>query len=177
MTAAKQLRGTFRTGVHVPLPHDSGAKHVSGAAVYVDDIPEPPHTLHAALVLSPVAHGKNSAPRRDQGTQCPEHRRSHDRRGDSRVNDIAPIFPGEPLFPESLVEYAGQPVAVVAGTTLDDARASAELVELEIDPLEPILTAEEALRREFFSGPADDPGVRRRGTCAQGGAAKALGSI
>jgi xanthine dehydrogenase large subunit len=28
-------------GVHASLPHDSALRHVSGAAIYVDDIPEP----------------------------------------------------------------------------------------------------------------------------------------
>ncbi|MFX4377457.1 xanthine dehydrogenase molybdopterin binding subunit, partial [Acinetobacter baumannii] len=31
--------------------------HVSGAAPYTDDLPEPAGTLHAALGLSPLAHG------------------------------------------------------------------------------------------------------------------------
>ena len=52
-----RIPGRFTTGVHTKQPHDSARKHVAGAAPYVDDLPEPPGTLHAALVLSPVAHG------------------------------------------------------------------------------------------------------------------------
>ena len=40
-----------------PLPHESAALHVAGAAPYTDDVPELAGTLHAALGLSPVAHG------------------------------------------------------------------------------------------------------------------------
>ena len=32
-----------------PLPHDSAARHVAGEAVYVDDIPELPGTLHLSF--------------------------------------------------------------------------------------------------------------------------------
>ena len=39
------------------LPHESAALHVSGRAAYTDDLPELAGTLHAALGLSPVAHG------------------------------------------------------------------------------------------------------------------------
>ena len=39
-------------------PHESAHLHVSGAAPYTDDLPEPAGTLHAALGLSPLAHGK-----------------------------------------------------------------------------------------------------------------------
>ena len=37
--------------------HESAHLHVAGEATYVDDIRELDGTLHAALGLSPVAHG------------------------------------------------------------------------------------------------------------------------
>ena len=40
------------------LMHESARLHVTGEAVYTDDIPEVRGTLYAALVLSPVAHGE-----------------------------------------------------------------------------------------------------------------------
>ena len=39
-------------------PHESAHLHVSGEAVYVDDIPELNATLHAALGLSERAHAR-----------------------------------------------------------------------------------------------------------------------
>jgi xanthine dehydrogenase large subunit len=38
--------------------HESAALHVAGTATYIDDLPELAGTLHAALGLSPVAHGR-----------------------------------------------------------------------------------------------------------------------
>ena len=38
--------------------HDSAHLHVSGRALYADDIPLPPETLHAAFGLSSIAHGR-----------------------------------------------------------------------------------------------------------------------
>jgi len=38
------------------LPHDSAEAHVTGTALYIDDLPEPPGLLHAALALSTEAH-------------------------------------------------------------------------------------------------------------------------
>ena len=43
--------------VGLSLPHESASLHVSGRAAYTDDTPELAGTLHAALGLSPVAHG------------------------------------------------------------------------------------------------------------------------
>src|SRR5690606_20316555 len=46
------------SGVGDDRPHESAHLHVAGAAPYVDDLPELAGTLHAALGLSPVAHGR-----------------------------------------------------------------------------------------------------------------------
>jgi xanthine dehydrogenase large subunit len=40
------------------IVHESAHLHVTGEAVYTDDIPELRGTLYAALILSPVAHGE-----------------------------------------------------------------------------------------------------------------------
>ena len=44
--------------VYAPVIHDSAYKHVSGAALYVDDIPEPPGLLHCYIGPSKCAHGR-----------------------------------------------------------------------------------------------------------------------
>ena len=40
------------------IAHDSAARHVSGEAVYVDDIPELPGTLHVYVAMSERAHAR-----------------------------------------------------------------------------------------------------------------------
>ena len=45
------------TIVGAPVPHDSAALHVAGEATYTDDLPEPRGLLHAAVGVSPHAHG------------------------------------------------------------------------------------------------------------------------
>ena len=47
-----------RTASGSNKPHESARAQVAGAATYVDDIPEIKGTLHAAPILSNVAHGK-----------------------------------------------------------------------------------------------------------------------
>src|SRR4029453_5972143 len=44
----------IKGGVGVAIPHDSGALHVSGRALYTDDIPEVRGTLHAPI--GPAEH-------------------------------------------------------------------------------------------------------------------------
>src|ERR1700758_2615590 len=56
---AERERQGARVGVS--RPHESAHLHVAGEATYVDDMPELAGTLHAALGLSPVAHGRIKA--------------------------------------------------------------------------------------------------------------------
>ena len=41
---------------HDHIQHDSSIKHVTGKAVYIDDMPNLPLTLELVLVTSPHAH-------------------------------------------------------------------------------------------------------------------------
>ena len=153
MITADKVRGSFRTGITVPLPHESAAKHVAGTAAYVDDLPEPPGTLHAALVVSPIAHGRLRQIDTTTSRRSPNVVAVVTASDIPGVNDIAPMVPGEPLFAEGLAEYAGQPLAAVAALTQDEARAAAKLVDIDFEPLEPILTVEHAYRRQSLLVP------------------------
>ena len=59
--AAAALPATAATATAIvgqSLPHESAHLHVRGQAPYIDDLPETVGTLHAALGLSPLAHGR-----------------------------------------------------------------------------------------------------------------------
>ena len=147
---AQPARSSFRTGVHTALAHDSAVRHVTGAAAYIDDMPTPPGTLHAAMVLSPVAHGRLHRIDTGAALRAPGVVAVMTAADIPGRNDIGPIFPNEPLLAETLVEHHGQPVAMVAARTLDQARAAAKLVVLDIEELPPILTIEAALATRSF---------------------------
>src|SRR3954453_1903782 len=49
--------GTSQT-IGASAPHDSALRHVSGRAIYIDDMPEPPGLLHCVLGLSQHAHAR-----------------------------------------------------------------------------------------------------------------------
>ena len=61
-TTLKELMPTMSTSTSAAqgtdVVHESARLHVTGEAVYTDDIPELRGTLYAALILSPVAHGE-----------------------------------------------------------------------------------------------------------------------
>ena len=150
----------IRGGVAAAVPHDSAHKHVSGEAVYIDDQPEPAGMLHAAVGLSAKAHAE--IVRLDLGKvrSAPGVVRVVTAKDVPGVNDVGPVFPGDPLFADDVVEYVGQALFAVAATTVEQARRAARLAEVEYRELEAILTIDDALAKQSFVLP---PHEMRRG--------------
>ncbi len=137
----------MKGGVNTSQRHDSALKHVTGQAVYIDDMPEPAGTLHVALVLSPVAHG------RLRQVAVPPLPGVVAVLGPGDIpgkNDVAPVGTDEPLFATDRVFYAGMPLLMVVATTLDAARHAAEQATVEIEPEPAILDIESALAAKAY---------------------------
>jgi xanthine dehydrogenase large subunit len=134
-------------GIHTAQRHDSALKHATGEAIYIDDMPEPPGTLHGALVLSPVAHGRLKKVEVPAAPGVVAVLGPKDIPG---KNDVAAVGKDEPLFAEGQVFYAGQPLLLVVATTLDAARHAAEKAVIEIDAEPAILDIEAALAAKAY---------------------------
>lgn len=138
---AEMIRG----GVQTPQRHDSGHKHVAGAAAYADDLVEPQGLLHVCLGLSSHAHArlKNvdlEAVRAAEGVRLVLT--AADIPG---VNDISPThLHDEPILAEGEVFYAGQPIFAVAAETREQARFAARLAQIDYEPLPAVLSYAEA---------------------------------
>ncbi|WP_159350339.1 xanthine dehydrogenase molybdopterin binding subunit [Roseomonas harenae] len=149
------------TGPGAALRQDSALKHATGEARFADDIPEPPGMLHAALVLSPVAHGRLAPVDLSPAFALPGVVAALGPGDIPGRNDIAQPKRGqEHMLAEGLVEYWGQPLAIVVAETRDAALAGAAAVRPSIEALRPVLSVEEALEAEAFLLP---PMVLARG--------------
>ena len=133
-----------RTVVGKGLAHDSAKKHVAGAASYIDDMAELPGTLHAALILSPVAAGTLNALDLTKAASMPGVHAVITATDIPGHNDIAPILSGEPLFAVDELQYVGQPVGAVAADTMQQALEAARAVIWDITETEPVLDVEAA---------------------------------
>ena len=150
------------------MRHDSALKHATGEARFLDDMPEVTGLLHAALALSPVAHGRidsldTAAAAAMPGVVCVITPRDI-----PGANDIAPILSGEPLLAEGVVEHHGQALAIVVARTRDEALRAAAAILPVITPLPPVLSIEEGLAREAW--------IIKPQTMVAGDAAAALGA-
>nr|MBP7395158.1 molybdopterin-dependent oxidoreductase [Zoogloea sp.] len=132
--------------VGAAMPHESAELHVSGRAAYVDDLPELAGTLHAALGLSPVAHGRLLGIDSERLKSLPGVVAVYAARDIPGPNDCGPIVHDDPILAEGTLRYLGQPVFVVVAETRDAARRAAararEVVQLE--PLPAQLSVREA---------------------------------
>ncbi|WP_369408278.1 xanthine dehydrogenase molybdopterin binding subunit [Reyranella humidisoli] len=136
--------------VHKARRHDSALKHVTGQALYIDDMPEPPDTLHGALVLSTIACGKLVKVDIAVASKMPGVVAVLGPTDIPGKNDVAAIGQNEPLFAVDRIEFAGQTLAMVVAETLDAARAAVEKVVVEIEAEEPILDIATALERKAY---------------------------
>jgi len=130
-------------------PHESAALHVSGRAHYTDDIPEPAGTLHAALGLSPLAHGVIESLALDRVRAMPGVVAVLTADDIPGLNDCGPLVHDDPILAGgegSLLRYRGQPVFAVVAHTRDQARRAAALAPQVIGarPLPALITAEQA---------------------------------
>jgi xanthine dehydrogenase large subunit len=137
--------------VGVAIPHESAAQHVTGAALYTDDLVQrTKDVLHAYPVQVPHAHARVTALRAEPALAVPGVVRVLTAADVPGVND-AGVKHDEPLFPSEIM-FHGHAVCWVLGETLEAARLGASAVEVEVEPLPAVVTVREAIAEESFQG-------------------------
>ena len=149
MTAAAPS-GDIRTA----LRHDSAHKHVTGDAVYVDDIRVPDDTLVVLIGQSPHAHARIldidlSRVARSQGVVAVLTHADIPGR-----NDCSPVYGDDPILAETVVSYVGQAVFAVVAETMRAARDALAHAVVTYEPLPAVLTIDQAMREGSWLGPS-----------------------
>lgn len=137
------------SALHKSSPHESAAEHVTGRAVYTDDL-TPAGCLHGVVVRAPTAAGTLLAVETAAAAALPGVRAvltAADVPGDPHVG---PIVHDEPVLAGAEVRYLGQPVAVVFAETREQARVAAAAVGVSIEETNPILGIDAAIAANSF---------------------------
>jgi aerobic carbon-monoxide dehydrogenase large subunit len=130
-----------------PLARREDARLLSGRGRYLDDL-DPPGTAHLAFVRSTFARALVTgvrAPERAPGLVAVLTARGL--AGRARPLPIQPLEGADladephPLLATGEVHYAGQPIAAVAAESRALAEDAAELVEVDYEPLDPVVDA------------------------------------
>ena len=167
---ALALRDGARVGIS--RPHESAHLHVAGEAAYIDDLPELAGTLHCALGLSPVAHGRLLGLSLDAIRAMPGVVAVLTAEDIPGTNDCGSIIHDDPILCSGEIRYVGQPLFAVVAETRDAARRAAAQARAAaaIEAAEPVLTPQQAHARGQYVLP---PMHLERST-HEGGARRAI---
>jgi len=141
---------SIQGGVGEALPHESAHLHVSGEALYTDDIPLPAGALHAAIGISERAHARILRLDLREVAAAPDVVAVLTAADIPGENNHGPVVHDDPIFATGLVEYAGQSLFAVLATSVQSARRAVRLARIEYDDLPPILDTKVAVQRQSF---------------------------
>jgi xanthine dehydrogenase large subunit len=159
----KHTETPFETTCGNSAHHESAHAQIAGAAPYIDDLPELRGTLHAAPILSAVAHGKLLGIDSTAALALPGVR-GVILAADVPGNPMLAAFAGdEPVFAIDSVQHIGQVLGLVVADSMMLARRAAQLVKADIAPLPAVLSVREALAVQSYVLP---PVTVRRGDVA-----------
>lgn len=127
--------------------------HTRGEAIFVDDIPEPTNVLHAAVFVSSIAHGKIKKLNIEKAEQAPGVVKVLTAKDIPGRNQVGRIIEDEELLAEKIVEFVGQPIAVILAETKEQANKAKSLIEIEYEELEPVFDPREAAKKGQFIAP------------------------
>uniref|UniRef100_A0A663MHN5 Aldehyde oxidase 1 n=1 Tax=Athene cunicularia TaxID=194338 RepID=A0A663MHN5_ATHCN len=137
-----------------PVMHQSGIKHATGEAVYVDDLPSVDGELFLAVVTSSRAHAKIVSIDTSEALKGPgvfDIITAHDV---PATNEFYYSDDPEIIFARNKVICVGQIVCAVVADSDDHAKQAAAKVKIEYEVLEPvILTIAEAIQHNSFFEP------------------------
>uniref|UniRef100_A0A8C3NJY3 Aldehyde oxidase 1 n=1 Tax=Geospiza parvula TaxID=87175 RepID=A0A8C3NJY3_GEOPR len=137
-----------------PVMHQSGIKHATGEAVYIDDLPSVDGELFLAPVTSSRAHAKIVSIDTSEalkGAGVFDVITAHDV---PAANEFHFSHDPEIIFARNEVICVGQIVCAVVADSYVHAKQAAAKVKIEYEILEPvILTIEEAIKHNSFFEP------------------------
>jgi aerobic carbon-monoxide dehydrogenase large subunit len=146
-------------GAYGSHPRKEDARLIRGQGAFIDDI-SLPGMLHAAILRSPLAHARIV---QLDATAAVAHPKVATvlTGSDLAQRDLAwmPTLSGDSqaVLATDKVRFQGQEVAFVVAADRYAARDALELVTVDYDPLEPVMTPEAATSAPYFTWTAGDP--------------------
>ncbi|MCB9090808.1 MAG: molybdopterin-dependent oxidoreductase [Calditrichae bacterium] len=134
------------------MSHYDATHHTRGTSRYVGDLPEPEGLCHAAIVPSPLAHGKLVRLDSAAALALPEVIAVITAGDIPGENQIGPLIQDEELLASETVHFSGQPLAIVVAETPELARRAAGMIRPEIVLLPIITDPREAFDRGEIIG-------------------------
>lgn len=139
--------------MHQQIPHESASLHVTGEALYVDDLPASPSLLVGRVVCSPHAHARILSHDLTRARKAPGVVAVLSAKDIPGHNQMGPVVKDEPCLAADEVTFVGQAVFLIAAETDAQCRTAEKLIEVTYQALEPILTIDDAIAENNLLGP------------------------
>jgi xanthine dehydrogenase large subunit len=135
------------------VPHESAILHVTGEARYIDDLPVSEDLLVGRVVYSPHAHARLISFDLSKAKQAPGVLAVLSFKDIPGHNQMGPVIKDEPCLAENETTFVGQALFLIAAETDAQCRAAEKLIEVKYQPLDSILTIEDAIEKNNLLGP------------------------
>jgi xanthine dehydrogenase large subunit len=133
--------------------HQSGELHVTGKSKFVGEEVKPEGLLYAKFLFSPVARGRVINLDFKKALDLPGVFTVLTADDIPGINLVGRDTNDEPLLPKEMVDYLGQPVAMVLAVNPFVAQKGVELIKFEYKELPPMLSLKEADKAEKWYEP------------------------
>jgi xanthine dehydrogenase large subunit len=134
------------------IAHDSAVTHVTGESIFLDDLPPLGGELLAGIIPFPLAHGKLKRLDLSESLKVPGVVSILTSKDVPGHNLFGPAVKDELLLVESEAVFLGQPVAIIAADNVDALYQARKAAVIEVEPLPPIFTIDQAIAENQFLG-------------------------
>ena len=126
-------------------PHDSGELHVTGRALFTDDISLSNDSLHLAFGLSSIAKGSIIELDLSKVVKSDGVIKVISAKDLLFTSDTSPSANDEPLLSDGTIHFLGQPIFLVIASSHINARKACRLAKVNYKKEKPVLTIEDAI--------------------------------
>jgi xanthine dehydrogenase large subunit len=135
------------------VAHESARGHVTGEALYVDDIPVAQGVLIGKVVSSPHAHARIVSFDLSDARNVPGVHAVLSCKDIPGHNQMGPVVKDEPCLADGEVFCVGQAVFLIAAEGETQCREAEKRIAVTYEPMVAILTIEDAIRQNALLGP------------------------
>ncbi|MDD3741590.1 MAG: molybdopterin-dependent oxidoreductase [Bacteroidales bacterium] len=135
------------------INHESGKLHVTGEAIYIDDIQMPENLLHGFVYTSPHAHARIKSFDLESAKAVKGVHAVLSYQDIPGHNQLGPVIHDEPVLAENEVQCVGQVMFIIAAENEEAADEAKKNIKVEYEILEPILTIQDAIAKNSLLQP------------------------
>lgn len=122
-------------------------RHITGESVFINDMDVGSVLLHGRVVYSKYAYAKIKTVDTSKAVMVPGVVAIITAADIPGVNQMGPVFHDEPCMADGKCIFIGQAVALIAAETKASALLAEDLIAIEYELLDPVLTLEEAMSK------------------------------